>query len=68
MKTVNLNLMGLDRNAFALLGAFQHQAKREGWTTEEIKEVMDKATSGDYNHLLFTLQQRCEPTTIENED
>lgn len=54
-KKINLELEGLDGNAFALLGAFQKQARREGWTPEEIKEVLDEAESGDYNHLLQTL-------------
>ena len=54
-KKINLKLVGLDGNAFALLGAFRRQAKREGWTGEEIKIVIDEATSGDYDHLLQTL-------------
>lgn len=34
-KTVNLELVGTDGNAFAVLGAFRKQARREGWTKEE---------------------------------
>lgn len=49
-----------DGNAFALLGAFRKQAKREGWTTEEIDAVMTEANSGDYDHLLQTLMDHCE--------
>jgi hypothetical protein len=60
-KTVNLNLVGIDGNAFSVLGAFQKQAKREGWSKEEIKKVIDKATSGDYNLLLATIETHCEP-------
>ena len=55
IKKVNMRLEGLDGNAFSLLGAFQRQAKREGWTKEEIDEVINEATSDDYNHLLCTL-------------
>jgi len=58
-KKVTLDLAGLDGNAFMLMGAFSRQAKREGWTPEEIKVVMDECTSGDYNHLLCTLQNHC---------
>uniref|UniRef100_A0A6M3JKA3 Uncharacterized protein n=1 Tax=viral metagenome TaxID=1070528 RepID=A0A6M3JKA3_9ZZZZ len=54
-KKINLELVGLDGNAFSLLGAFKKQAKREAWTGEEIKVVIDEATSGDYDHLLQTL-------------
>ncbi len=54
-KKINLELEGLDGNAFALMGAFQKQARREDWSPEEIKEVLDEAKDGDYNHLLQTL-------------
>lgn len=67
-KTVNLNLIGLDGNAFALMGAFQRQARREGWTADEIKAVLDEARSGDYNHLLVTLDSHCEPEDEDFED
>lgn len=47
--------------AFALMGAFRAQARKEGWTAEEIKAVLDDAKSGDYNHLLYVLDLHCEP-------
>ena len=61
-KTVNLELVGLDGNACSLLGAFVRQATREGWTSEEIKQVVDKATSGDYDNLLCVLMDHCDCT------
>ena len=60
-KTVNLDLMDFDGNAFSLLGAFLRQAKHEGWTPEEIKAVTDEAKSGDYDHLVRVLGSHCEP-------
>lgn len=57
---MNLILEGLDGNAFALLGAFSRQAKREKWDKDEIKAVMDEAMSGDYDHLVATLMEHCE--------
>jgi hypothetical protein len=54
-KKVSMELVGLDGNAFALLGAFRRQAKRERWSPEEIDSVTQEAKSGDYNHLLSTL-------------
>lgn len=54
-KRVNLDLIGLDGNAFSLLGHFRRQAKREGWSDEEIEKVLNEARSGDYNHLLVVL-------------
>lgn len=51
-KEVRLKLVGLDGNAYSLMGAFQRQARREGWTPEEIQTVLDQCTSGDYNNLV----------------
>lgn len=66
MKTINLDLTTVDGNAFALLGAFRKQAKREQWTDDEIKAVLDEAKSGgDYAYLVATLAEHCDPT--ENE-
>ena len=59
-KTIKLKLVGLDGNAFSLMGAFQRQAQKEGWTRDEIKVVLDEAMSSDYNHLLVTLLEHCE--------
>ena len=56
-KKVKLKLVGLDGNAFALMGAFQRQARKEEWTPDEIKMVIDESTSGDYSHLLATLME-----------
>lgn len=60
-KTVNLELVGVDGNAFAIMGAFRRQAVREGWTQEEINTVLDEAKNGDYDHLLATIMTYCEP-------
>lgn len=67
-KKVSLQLVGLDGNAFSLMGAFQNQTRREGWMREEIKFVLDDAMSGDYNHLVATLAQHCEsPEVVDDE-
>lgn len=54
-KKVELDLTSIDGNAFSLLGHFRRQAKREGWTVEEIQKVMDEAKAGDYDHLVAVL-------------
>lgn len=59
-KTVNLDLVGVDANAFSILGAFQRQARREGWTPEEISLVVEEAKNGNYDHLLDTISDYCE--------
>lgn len=59
-KKVKLKLVGLNGNAFVLMGAFQAQAKREGWTAKEIAAVLDDAKSGNYAHLVSVLSDHCE--------
>lgn len=59
MKTVTLDLTQCDGNAFALMGAFSRQARREKWTAEEIKAVTDKCMSGNYDNLVATLAEVC---------
>lgn len=60
MKKVKLKLVGIDSNAFAIMGAFSRQAKRENWTKEEIDAVLDDAMSSDYQHLLSVIMKHCE--------
>ena len=67
MKTVNLDLTRVDGNAFYLIGAFQRQAKREGWMAAEIKTVVDDCMSGNYDHLLQVLIGVCEPISEDDE-
>ena len=64
-KTVNLNLIGVNGNAFMIMGVFRKQARNEGWSQDEIDTVITEAKSGDYNHLLATIENHCEP---KNED
>lgn len=56
-KPVKLKLVGLDGNAFSLMGAFQRAARKQGRNPEEIKAVLDDCTRSDYNHLLSVLVQ-----------
>jgi len=60
MKKVKLNLVGLDGNAFFLMGAFQRAARRQGWMSEEIEAVLNDCKSRDYDHLLCVLMENTE--------
>lgn len=57
MKKLNLNLVGQDGNAYSLLAYFRRQAKRAGWTREDIDKTTKEATAGDYSHLLSVLSE-----------
>lgn len=59
-KKIILDLTTIDGNAFSIMGAFSRQARKEGWTKEEITEVLDKAMEGDYDNLLRVIIRHCE--------
>lgn len=54
-KKVVMSLHNLDGNAFAILGAFNRNAKKQGWTREEIDSVITEAKAKDYRHLVGTI-------------
>lgn len=54
-KKVKLKLVGLDSNAFSILGAFSKAARKEKWTAEDIAKVREKCMKGDYDNLLQTI-------------
>ena len=60
MKKIHLDLVGIDGNAFSILGAFRKQARREGWPESDIDEVTAEATSGEYPHLLSVISEHCD--------
>jgi len=64
---VKLDLIGLDGNAFALLGAFRGAAKRQGFPQEDIDAVLGEAMAGDYGHLLRTLLEHTEAADADEE-
>ena len=66
-KPVRMNLVGLDGNAFSLMGAFIRNAERQGWTEEEIKSVIDQCRIGDYDNLLRVLMANTTETEDDDE-
>ena len=59
-KKVNLDLVGVDGNAYVIMASFKRQATKEGWSTKEIELVLEEAQSKDYNYLLSTILDYCE--------
>jgi len=56
------NLVGVDGNAFSLMGYTSRAMKDQKFTADEIKVVMDDAMSSDYNNLICVLDkaiQKC---------
>jgi len=51
---VKFQLVGVDSNAFGIMGAAQKAAKKAGLTEEQIEEYLTEAMSGDYNNVITT--------------
>ena len=46
------NLVGIDGNAYSVMGYVQSAMKEQGYTKAERDEYLRDAMSDDYNHLL----------------
>lgn len=51
---IKVRLVGTDGNAFAILGKVQRALKSANVPSEEVKQFISEATSGNYDHLLGT--------------
>ena len=51
---IEVDLVGTDGNAFALIGKVWQALKANGGSKQEIDDFSKEATSGNYNHLLQT--------------
>jgi hypothetical protein len=49
------------------MGAFSSNAKRQGWTKDEIDVVLQKCMSDDYDSLIHTLVVHTEEIDEDNE-
>ena len=47
-------LVGVDGNAFAIMGYTQGRLRRAGWPREDIDVVMKISQSGDYHKVIRT--------------
>jgi hypothetical protein len=52
---VEVELVGQDGNAFAILGATSKAMRQANVDKADIDEMMEEAMGGDYNHLLQTV-------------
>lgn len=65
---VTCKLLGVDGNAFVLMTHWQRCARQAGWPEKDIKQVLDDAMSGDYQHLLCVLADHCENPMSDSEE
>ena len=54
------NLVGQDGNSLYLCAYWANRAKAAGWTKDEIKPVIDKALSSDYDNVIRVLSDYLE--------
>ena len=52
---ISVSLIGMDGNAFAIIGQIKNALKNFGVDNEEINNFYKEATAKDYNHLLNTV-------------
>lgn len=57
---VQVQLVGSDGNAFAIMGRTARAMRQGGVPKEEIDMFFDEATAGDYNDLLATCMRWVE--------
>ena len=51
---IQVQLIGQDGNALAVLGCVRRALRKAGVSKEEINQYLKEATSGDYDNLLRT--------------
>jgi hypothetical protein len=54
---ISANLIDQNSNAFFILGTVRRALNHAGVSAEEITKFQQEATSGDYDHLLQTVQR-----------
>lgn len=54
------DLVGVDGNAFSVMGYVSNAMRRSGFSTKERDEYLADAQSSDYNHLLYASVQMVE--------
>ena len=52
-----INIKGQQGNAFAVMGFVKIELKSLGYSEEEIKNVMERMKSGDYENLLDVAEE-----------
>ena len=67
LKKGELQLVGIDSNAFAVMGAVNKALRRAGNTKEDMDAVRDAMMSGDYDNLLFIAMEVTESPEEDTE-
>jgi hypothetical protein len=63
-----VQLVGMDGNAYSILGRCHGAAMKFGWSKERWREFSDKAKSGDYDNLLRTVMEEFDEEEDEDDE
>jgi len=63
-----LQLVGLDGNAFSIIGAVKRAMRNAGFSSKAQKEMSEAAMSGDYNNVLQTAMMWTESPEDDEDD
>lgn len=55
IKRPKVKMVGMDGNAFSILGRCLRAAVKAGWSQQQRDDFRRSATAGDYSHLLATV-------------
>ena len=67
-QAIKVNLEGVDRNAFNILGVVGKAMRRGGVSQADRNTFFAEATSGDYNRLLQTVMRTVNVTMGEDKE
>lgn len=65
---MKIDLAASQGNGWALMGLAERIGKQLGMTTKEITSITTAMRSGDYNHLLSTMETSFSEITFEFEN
>ena len=65
---IKVKLVGMDGNAFAIMGRVEGALRRGGVSKEEREAYLAESRSGDYNNLLRTAMAWVDCATDEDDD
>jgi len=63
-----LQLVGLDGNAWSIIGATKQAMRTWGYSSQAQHEMTEDATSGDYNHVIQTAMFWTDSPEDEEDD
>ena len=66
MANKNYSLVGVDGNAYAIMGYVKTAMKECGHSKDEIKAYEEKAKSGDYYNLIAVSEEQIEALNEED--